>query len=445
MNKYIKVGFSRVDITPEEYVSLGGFGNEPTRICTNVIDRIFGTCIAISDEQGQSFLLFSTDLINVYVRIVAMAREAISAATGIPGERIMIAATHTHAGPGVARGDIPAIGRYYSHFAKQLTKAAVDALADQHDATIAIGQRIVESMTFVRHYLMNDGSYAGANFGNLKSGFKGHTDTSDDQMQLIRFQRQGARDIILLNWQSHATITSAGIRTDMSADYIGTMRDHIEGMTGCHFIFFQGAAGNLVPSSRIPEEMIVAHDHILYGRKLAEFVLEGITDLRNVNSGPIHTKQLMYSAAVDHSDDSLVPSAQAVLDQFYTFEDPATARKFVKDNGFNSIAHVKGILSRANGGDHMEVELNALSVGDISFVTAPYEMFCSNGKYIKEHTPFEITFIMGYCNNSFSYIPDEKAFGYNCYEVNVRRFGIGTAEDIAQTHVRMLEELRSCD
>ena len=441
MDSLLRVGFGCADITPEKYSSLAGFGNDAYRICDNILDRPMVTCIAISDENDQTVLLFTADTLYTHEKQAEMARASITDATGIPGERILIAATHTHAGPSVFAA-AKTVQEYYPHYVKQLTKAALEALGDRKEAQVFAGQKTVKNMTFVRHYLMNDGSYAGAGFGSFKSGVKAHADVADEQMQLIRFKREGASDIVLVNWQSHATITSASTRTDMSSDYVGTMRNHLEGLSGCKVAFFQGACGNLVPSSRISEEMIVEHDHILYGRKLAEFAFEGLMDLRPVKTGEIRSLQMIYRAAVDHSDDPLVPAAKTVWENYYKIEDLKERAKLVQENGFNSVHHAMQILNRANAGDAIDMELNVLCAGDISFATAPYEMFCSNGKYIKENTPFEITIVVGYCNGFNSYIPDKNAFGYDCYEVNARRFPVGAAEDIAETHVKLLKELK---
>ena len=114
----------------------------------------------------------------------------------------------------------------------------------------------------------------------------------------------------------------------------------------------------------------------------------------------------------------------------------------MKDRGFSCYLHAGSILNRAKCGPYVEVELDAISIGDISFVTAPFEMFCSVPMHIKANTPFEMTFFMGYCNGSYSYLADKTGFKYNTYEVQSRRFVEGTAEDIGQTHLNMLHQLK---
>ena len=100
MEQGFLVGFGRRDITPEVYSPLAGFGTDGRRICNFVKDRPMATCVAITDEEDSTMLLFSVDLLQAKEgTTVKLGREAITAATGIPGERIMICATHTHSCP----------------------------------------------------------------------------------------------------------------------------------------------------------------------------------------------------------------------------------------------------------------------------------------------------------------------------------------------------------
>ena len=107
----------------------------------------------------------------------------------------------------------------------------------------------------------------------------------------------------------------------------------------------------------------------------------------------------------------------------------------------SSIFHAANVDDRFRLPETLEMEINGLCAGPIGFATAPYEMFCSNGQYVKEHSPFQMTFVMGYCNGSFSYLADDKAYDYDCYEVNARRFSRGVSEDVAENLVQMLKEL----
>ena len=87
MNK-LQVGFSRVDITPEEYTTLAGYGNDAYRTCNQIVDRLTGTCIAFRDAWGKTLILCPADLLNaVKPTVVDFAKHAMSTATGVPGAR----------------------------------------------------------------------------------------------------------------------------------------------------------------------------------------------------------------------------------------------------------------------------------------------------------------------------------------------------------------------
>ncbi len=437
-----KTGFGRADITPPKYHGLAGFGNDVRRVCTNILDRPMLTCVAMSDDTGALHLIYSSDTLYVHEKMVELVRQAVQEQLDIPGENVLMVATHTHAGPSVYSGEMNETG-YYPTYVAAAVKAAGEALMDLSDTTISVGQKTVENMTFVRHYVLDDGTFIGMGFG-YPGRTRFHTDIPDEQLQVIRFTREGSRDILLVNWQCHVTATSGETRTDMSADYVGALRNHLEGLSGCKVIFLQGAAGNLVPTSRIEEENIIhGNDYITYGRTLAEHAFGLLPELQPVTSGPLQSRQICHKAAVDHSDDPRAELAGRIYDEYYNLTDAAERRQLLKDNGFNSVYHAMHIRGRSRLPETIDMELNVLCAGDIAFATAPFEMFNSNGRFIKENSPFKMTFVLAYCNGFNSYLPDENAFHYDCYEVNARRFPKGSAEEVAQANVAMLKQLKA--
>ena len=84
----------------------------------------------------------------------------------------------------------------------------------------------------------------------------------------------------------------------------------------------------------------------------------------------------------------------------------------------------------------------ALKVGPLGFACAPYEMFGANGMFIKEWSPYAMTFVVTHCNGSKSYLASKLAFHHGCYEVDSRWYPEGTAELLADNFVDMLKELK---
>lgn len=433
-----KVGFGRMDITPEEYTTLAGFGNDMRRRCTIFLDRLQGTCIAFEDAKGERMIFCTVDLLNaVYGTVVEGPRKAISAATGIPEDHIMVSVTHTHSAPSMYSWEDEETNRYLTFYCKQMAKAAKAALADLSEAEAFVGRRNLPGMAFVRRYIrVND--------------VLQHLAPADDQLQVMRFVRKDARDIVLVNWQVH--VTFIGLyehQTELSADFVGHMRNHVEGTLGCHCAYFQGGAGNQSGRSRIPNESIIPMDCDRmegsrdYGKLLAEGVMATLEDAQPVALGEIQLVRTAYHAQVDHSTDDTVAEAEIVRDGWYEIEDPKERVAFSKSHGFNGRLHACQVINRSKMEATHELELDTVAMGDISFATLPFEMFNSNCKFIKDHTPFPMTFVLAYSNGSNSYLPDDQAFDHDIYEVNTRKFIRGTAEALADTHIRILNQLRN--
>ena len=81
------------------------------------------------------------------------------------------------------------------------------------------------------------------------------------------------------------------------------------------------------------------------------------------------------------------------------------------------------------------------SFGEVGGIVNSYEMFDVTGMYIKENSPFTRTFIVGYSYpGGGGYIPTIQGFANGGYEADNCMFAPGTAEEIAETLIGMLED-----
>ena len=55
----MRIGYGKACITPEESVPLAGMGNTSKRMSTMILDDLYATCVAFTDEKGQTVLLFT--------------------------------------------------------------------------------------------------------------------------------------------------------------------------------------------------------------------------------------------------------------------------------------------------------------------------------------------------------------------------------------------------
>ena len=188
------------------------------------------------------------------------------------------------------------------------------------------------------------------------------------------------------------------------------MRRYVEAQDGdCQVAYFTGPCGNVNPSAtQIGHYLRVkwninSLDVKGYGEKLGAYVLKFMENMTTVDNGAVR------------SVGQNMPMIRRWLD--YT------------------------IYPR----------LDAVSVGsEISFVTAPSEMFSTLGESIKERSPYDITFIMT-CGEHvlIQYLPDWQTWFYpwlgggNAYEAlnSSTKLGQGAGEDMVDSLVGLLNVL----
>ena len=450
-SKGFRAGDARVNITPSYSVPLAGYGNTSGRMSQGYLDYLYATCIAVTDENDSTVLLISLDLISTRDSYLQDARNAIAEATGITADRIMVQATHTHSAPDMASTE-PVIAQYKAELVNWIKEAAVAAMADRSPATMHTGFGQTKGLSFVRHYLLDTGDIYGDNL-TWPSGasYVGHTSEPDNEIQLLVFKREAAdkKDIMAVNWACHPKMNSTsetkeGLanRSKMSADFIGGCRDYIESKSDYLFAFYQGAAGNINPNSKIKDETVTT-DYKLYGRLLSTSILVGAENLTPVEGTAIKSTQQIYEAPIDKSEDHLLEEANIINTAWRENNDAKAAMALVPGTTIGSVYHASSIVSRSKQSGNRSMELNAISIGPVGFITAPYEMFDTNGMFIKEGSPFETTFVMTCANGANNYIAADYAFEKGgTYEVHNRVFPRGTAEDLANTYVEMLKRLK---
>ena len=437
MGGCIQVGFGREDITPDYSVPLAGYGNTHKRMSTSIQTRLYVTCVAITDQFDETILVVSMDLINCSWDMEI--RTAISKATGVPTSNIAVSATHTHAAPD-PDSTLDVIATYKQEFLVHAANAAIAAMADRSEAFAYTGSTYLEKMNTVRHYLMADGTYAGDNFGT----FTGNTivepaEKADNQLQVIQFAREGKQDVVLANWQAHATLSTGSKYYKISADIIGSTREHFETATGELFVYFAGASGNINPESKIKTEHIT-EDYWEYGNLLSQATIRILENMTAAKIERVKTKSLIFTGNVDHTDEDKLTEANEVV-ALYKTDGKTAANTLARQYGFQSYYHANGVVRRSKYGATRDFEISVFTLGGISFAIAPSEMFSSHGEYIKANTP-GTTFILTSANGKVNYIPNAKAYDYGCYERHAGYFTRETGDELAQTYVDMLLALQ---
>lgn len=446
MNQEFLLGYARTNISPKEPCPLSGFGSGKNRISARVMDELYFSCIALTDWEGSTALVCSIDHQRPQEEVIRELRDAMTEATGIPGDRILISATHTHSTPDLYMTFFPAIVNYRKLLQEQSAKAAVAALADRKPATFAVGSMETKRLNFVKHYRLENGSVVGDNFGNPKeSPYKGHVSDAYSIMHSIRVKREGCKDLVITNFRSHPTMTGGTNKLEVSSDYVGPFRDSMEKQMDCDFVYFQGACGNINPKSRLQDENLT-RDYMAYGALLAEANIKILQkNMREVPAGKLQMRQINYDCPIDHSRDHLKDKAQEVVDYWHStapdYDKPGTKQRAVA-YGFSSIYDAMGVIGKTKLAPSENCELDVVTIGDqMAFVSAPGELWDSVSVEMERRSPFPMSMTLGYANGDRKYFPHGLGCTYRSYESDYARLVLGTADKVIDIWTEALVEM----
>ena len=436
----LQIGFGRVNITPDYPVGMSASGDEKRRRHTGVVSEVFATCIAVKFE-GETYLMYTVDTISIDEPLGDIIREEIRKVfPEVKTEHIFIGATHCHSAPANRFEDDEPEGRYRQEFIAYMPQVAKLAIEDIAPATMEACKFELQGMNFVRHYIMNDGTYAGPNFGDLTSGYKAHTYDVNHEMILIKFPREGRDDVLMVNWAAHPANPydkSIG-NMNLCADHPGWCRDELEKLTGTKVAYFNGASGDVIPNSRVPEldHGMNAHE---YAIKLAQMAYEHYGELKPVEVDTIKTTQQVVQCKIEHGREELLDQCKEISRIRWTVGDRALSNQMAKDIGLSSAYHAVAIVIRARMGEYQDRTVGAFRLGPVSFTTGTYEMASEHAGEIKAASPFPYTFQI--CANS-KYIPREEAIDYCSYEGTSTFFVRETGDMMVEKYLEMLNEIK---
>ena len=435
----MQVGFGKSNMMPETTVTIAG-GEDPNRLHTGYLDYLTASCIAFSDGTD-TVLLYTIDMQCLTTTFIGASKQTISRETGVPVENIMLSCTHDHSSPSHVMDHTGISAFQAGPFTNALVNSGKDAMKDLAPAEAYIGSTQGTGLVYVRHYNMEDGTVAGPAYGNLVDDeIISQAYESDETIQIVKFDRAaaGKKDIVLFNLGSHATYYSSTATSNLSADFPGPARDYVEANAGCHAAYFMSAAGDQTPKTRDPKK---AHSmgHKEYGEKLGKYVVDTLGSLTKVNGGDVKLTEVNFAAESNKLDTSRVTEATQLWSMFQA-QGYDIANTEARKAGFKSIYECRSIIMSGSYPATKYVNINVLSAGDVSFAIFSGEMFSSTGRYIRENSPYDMTFVLTCANGYNGYFPDERGYSYGCYEAYSSYVNVGTAEKIGEEYIKMLKE-----
>ena len=443
-----KAGFARLDVTPPLGIPLVGYFSH--RVSDGVLDPLCVECVAVSDGTNNA-LIYCVDDLHLTNPFFAKAFPVITAATGIPRDRIYVHSTHTHTGP----ADWPRDG--FSEEENRLTQLYADiriakladagrmALADMAPATIAVAKTECRNISFIRRYRMKDGSVR-TNPGLTNPEVKEALGTPDETLQLIRFRRTGAPDIAIVNIGTHPDTTGGN---EYSADWPGVVRSTFENGIGggVKCLFLNAAQGDVNHHYRFPPPGRVA----LNAKKNVQRNAIAIHMCHSVAGVAMSIWDVLEDIPAGAVRGAVtaapMPTNLPTADEIKWGEMFDAGRKNEIPLSGMEIKTLTGKSSRVrklkNGPDHVDILVSSIAIGDsLAFAGLPCEPFVDIGRAIKEQSPFRTTIITCLTNGSEGYIPSTKAHNEGGYEGLSSRFAAPTGDKLVAAQVEQLKKLK---
>jgi len=392
----MKVGFSRVEITPPLGENIIGYPFE--RPADGILDELYVTAVAFCDGENTAVAI-TMDILELSKANCDIIKNMVAEANSISPEAVLVHCIHTHTGPQINAGR----PEYVDYFFKKVRDSATFAIADLKEAKLFVATGEAKNVSFIRRYLMEDGT--------MLKYIKGPEDVpkivatdgvADETVQLVKITREGAHDIAIVNFQTHAD-TIAGNK--LSADFVHFVRltleqalvDEADGK-GVKVAFFSGAQGDMA------------------NRDLKHLERRGYNRLRHIGR----------------------VIAAGVL-SVYTYAEPIECEKV-------SFKQVEvGMFVRddtVENREWRELRVSCITAGDLAFVGLPGEPFVEIGRRIKANSPFKMTIPCCNTNDWFSYLPMKEGFKYGGYGIDGRHLNPDIAENIIEAAINLTKELK---
>ncbi|MFM2003493.1 MAG: hypothetical protein RI963_2919 [Planctomycetota bacterium] len=262
-----KVGVSRENITPSEYMWMSGYGGRD-RPAEGKTTDLWGKAMAVEDADGRRLVLVTLDLVGIdRDTSVAITRD-VATRFGLPREAIAISTSHTHSGPVVGEN----LMAMYSLDAAAL-KLVQQYTQTLREKVVALVGRAIDDLKPAQvgwtvgraHFAVNRRNNAEKDVPELRKQAKLNGPVDHDVPILVVKDPEGKVRVVLCGYACHATVLSG---YQWSGDWPGYAQMELEqlypGATGMVWI---GCGADQNPIPRREVELAIE-----YGKALGQAV-----------------------------------------------------------------------------------------------------------------------------------------------------------------------------
>ena len=444
-----RAGVSAIDITPTTFprIIAGGFlegrGDK-------IVDRLHVRSFVLDD--GKMKIAFAiVDTCMMEQSLIDEAKALASKQCGIPMDRMMVSATHTHSAP-AAMGCLGT--RKDTEYGKFLTPKIAEAIvaADKalQPARIGWGSFDDWEHTHNRRWIRLPGKEVIDPFGeptgraNMHPGYLskdvvGPSGPVDPQLSVISLQTADGKPLgVLANYSQHYFGSGP-----ISSDYYGLFCKHLaaklnqQGDGNGHFVcaMSQGTSGDQMWMDYGAEKKNITLD--AYASAVADSAMKALQQVKYLDHAPLgmveKTLELNYRVPDDKRLAWARPIAAKIENDVPKNKEEVYAREAL-------ILHERQKTS---------VKLQAIRIGnpgmgELGITTLPNEVYALTGLLLKWTSPFQNHFNIELANGAEGYIPPREQHalgGYTTWPARTAGLEVGAEEKIRTVLREMVGEL----
>ncbi len=456
----LQAGFSRVNITPPLGTEIVGYFQ--ARYAEGVLDQLEINTLALTAGRDK-VLLMSADLCFIDKVVQEKICEAICDATGLTPDQIFIHSTHTHTGPVVnldgkngmqvsgADDSKCQIVREYGHMlCRKFADAAVMALADLKPAKMGWSVGHAPNIAFVRRFRMKDGKVR-TNPGVGNPDILHPIGDVDEQVNVLRFDREGGETIVLANMGCHPDVVGGNL---ISGDWPTLFRSRLEKtLDNVKGMFFNGAEGdvnhvNVNAKGGDFNDMFNDFDDVARGyghaRHMANVmtgaVLQVYDKVNYVDVDSVRSKLGNISVPSNMPRPEDLPLAHKYNDMHKAGRDEEIPFEGMELT--TVVAEAARMVKLEHGPAEFSMTLSAVAIGNVALAGIPGEPFNGVGIGLKKAEGWDLVLPCCLTNGSEGYFPMQDAYDEGGYEARSSRFKAGTAEILIKEGTALLDSLR---
>jgi len=441
--KKLLAGYAQVIITPP--LGLKMPGQYSIRPAEGITVDLKARAVAFQSGEKKAILLLC-DALYCHGNSTEQIREKIAARCEMDPEAIHIACNHSHTATAVfdlneVEDELEKIYAARQH--QILTDLAQFAFEDLHPVTAMKKARgEVKNVAFLRRYRMKDGTCMTNPVGH-EEDILHPLGEADESLQMVRILREGAKEIVLLNFGTHADVVGKkkfhADYTDFLCNYFkAALEDQVEVID---FVGCQGDSNHVNWPKTLPGEKFKG-EH--FAKRMARMIAGEALKI--------------YDDAVDMASDTEITTASTVVKIGQNPHDPAdeeeakTIARLYKELGNKkdpifktfklNVPEANRIVRNLSRPEFFDVPLSAVRIGEFAFAGIPGEPFQKIGLDIKAASPFEMTFVTCCTNGYIGYYPTRDAFEEKGYERSTSPFAWDCAEIVTEGCKEIISKLK---